>query len=635
LRAVEAHDAMIDLYERMPEVLKRLKLIREQYGFALNRLKRHTDAEKVLKAVIAEYGPSSETNGLLGRVYKDCWEKSKGTLAARGFLKQAIDSYATGFQADWRDAFPGVNAVTLMEMMDKPDPAQGRILPVVRFAASQKAKGNPDYWDYATLLELAVLGRDPDDAENQLAEALALARASWEVDSTTRNLRLVRETRTARSEDAAWIKPLEDALAAGAFDLHGDARIFFLEFLGKGGKSNKYVKFGQESGVSEREEISKLVEESFDAREAHDWSGQCATLSKPVIKEMEENPGSLGQKGCAKALGTGFNPTLLGLLMTAFVFAYGVSGLFLSFVGDLYGPRNSLAIGAGIWGIAMACMGAAGSFASMLGLRVVLGTAEGPQFALTSSLVKRWFPKEEQGRANSVWMVGSPLGSAIGFPLTIALVAAFGWRMSFYALAALNAVIIVPLILMFIRDWPAHREAEARKAEETTGSGGMKGSVAVFLKDWRFWMILLFNSMCLLYLWGLNAWLPTYLQTTKGLTIAKTGLYAAIPYAVAVVLCICIGRFSDRLLKGDVAEATEGEGEVGLVLGHGVEQVLDQSLVAVALREQADLLAQACLIRLAERLGEGAENVLGFRDRLFLVIREQRQQAFREPGQIP
>jgi hypothetical protein len=76
------------------------------------------------------------------------------------------------------------------------------------------------------------------------------------------------------------------------------------EFLGKGGKSNKYVKFGQESDVGEREEVSKLVEESFDAREARDWSGQCATLAKPVIKEMEENPGSLGVKGCAKALGT-------------------------------------------------------------------------------------------------------------------------------------------------------------------------------------------------------------------------------------------------------------------------------------------------------------------------------------------
>ena len=47
-------------------------------------------------------------------------------------------------------------------------------------------------------------------------------------------------------------------------------------------------------------------------------------------------------------------------------------------------------------------------------------------------------------------------------------------------------------------------------------------------------------------------WLPSYLQATRGLTIAKTGLFAAIPYAVAVVLCITIGRLSDRLLRGDV-----------------------------------------------------------------------------------
>jgi sugar phosphate permease len=162
-------------------------------------------------------------------------------------------------------------------------------------------------------------------------------------------------------------------------------------------------------------------------------------------------------------------------------------------------------------------------------------------------VVKRWFPREEQGRANSVWMVGSPLGSAIGFPLTIVLVAAFGWRMSFYALAALNAVIIVPLILMFIRDWPAHREAEAGKAEETTGSGGMKSSVAVFLKDWRFWMILLFNSMCLLYLWGLNAWLPTYLQTVRHFDLKSLGFFASLPFVLMFCGEILGGYISDRL----------------------------------------------------------------------------------------
>ncbi len=71
LRDVKAYDAMIALYDRMPLPLQRAKMMREQHGFALNRQGRFEEAEKVLKAVIDEFGPSSETNGLLGRIYKE------------------------------------------------------------------------------------------------------------------------------------------------------------------------------------------------------------------------------------------------------------------------------------------------------------------------------------------------------------------------------------------------------------------------------------------------------------------------------------------------------------------------------------------------------------------------------------
>jgi hypothetical protein len=164
--------------------------------------------------VIAEFGPSSETNGLLGRVYKDRWDRAKkdGLPEARALLKSAVDAYLAGFEADWRDAYPGINAVTLMEMMPKPDPRQVEILPVVRYSAARKAGNNADYWDYATLLELAVLARDADDAEEQLGEALALGRAGWELETTARNLGLIREMREGRGEDAAFIKRLEDTL---------------------------------------------------------------------------------------------------------------------------------------------------------------------------------------------------------------------------------------------------------------------------------------------------------------------------------------------------------------------------------------------------------------------------------------
>ncbi len=218
LRDVKAYDAMIKLYDRMPLPVQRAKMMREQLGFALNRVGRFEDAERVLKALIAEFGPSSETNGLLGRIYKDRWDAAKhdGRPEARALLKRAIDTYLEGFEADWRDAYPGVNAVSLMEMLNPPDVRQARILPVVRYAAAQKARKDPDYWDYATLLELAVLSRDQEDSENQLAEALAVARAAWEIESTARNLRLMREMRSARGEEVGWIKRLEDALTQHA-----------------------------------------------------------------------------------------------------------------------------------------------------------------------------------------------------------------------------------------------------------------------------------------------------------------------------------------------------------------------------------------------------------------------------------
>jgi tetratricopeptide (TPR) repeat protein len=224
LRDVKAHAAMIDLYHRMPLPLQRAKMMREQLGFALNREGRFAEAEKVLSEVIAEFGPSSETNGLLGRMYKDRWDlaKKQGLPEARALLKSAIDTYLAGFEADWRDAYPGINAVTLMEMMPKADPRQAEILPVVRYSASRKAAKNADYWDHATLLELAVLARDADDAADKLGDALAVARAGWELETTARNLGLIRGMRETRGEDAGWIKQLEDTLKERAKRLEGD-----------------------------------------------------------------------------------------------------------------------------------------------------------------------------------------------------------------------------------------------------------------------------------------------------------------------------------------------------------------------------------------------------------------------------
>lgn len=215
-RAVSDWQAMVDLAAQMPAPVARSVMVREQLGFALNRLKRRDEAEQVLRELIAERGPGSETNGILGRVYKDRWDEARkagDVFSAAGWLTRAIDAYLQGFEADWRDAYPGINAVTLMELKSPPDLRRLELLPVVSYAVKRRiAKGTPDYWDHATLLELAVLAKDEAAAMQAAGDALAAVREAWEPETTARNLALIREARAARGEAPAWATAIEDAL---------------------------------------------------------------------------------------------------------------------------------------------------------------------------------------------------------------------------------------------------------------------------------------------------------------------------------------------------------------------------------------------------------------------------------------
>lgn len=215
-RAVENWQSMVDLTKNMTSLVADSILVQEQLGFALNRLELHDEAEKVLTDVISKHGASSETNGILGRVYKDIWQKNleagNDTLA-NAYLKKAIDTYLLGFEADWRDAYPGVNAVTLMEMSDPIDERQKDIIPVVRYSVKRRlATKHPDYWDYATLLELEVLSSNKKEAMDLLEKAITEVREKWEPKSTVRNLRLIRQSREKRGEPVDWIVDIEEEL---------------------------------------------------------------------------------------------------------------------------------------------------------------------------------------------------------------------------------------------------------------------------------------------------------------------------------------------------------------------------------------------------------------------------------------
>jgi tetratricopeptide (TPR) repeat protein len=215
-RDVKGWPQMISLVKKMSAALSNTVMVQEQLGLALNRNGQGEDAERVILDLLKEKGPSSETYGILGRIYKDRWDisnKKGDVLLASGLLDQSIDAYVKGFESDWRDAYPGINAVTLMEIRDPPDIRRLKMIPVVEYSVERRiSTGIPDYWDYATLVELAVLARNKESAMENAKRALASLRAPWEAETTLGNLRLISQARRQRQEQPdEWPQQIEQA----------------------------------------------------------------------------------------------------------------------------------------------------------------------------------------------------------------------------------------------------------------------------------------------------------------------------------------------------------------------------------------------------------------------------------------
>ena len=219
-RNIEAFDEMLGFIRQLPRYVFETVMVQEQFAFVLNRIaskKKPVDevmikeAEKALRKLETEGKASSESYGIWGRVYKDKFErayKANKTSEAKVHLKKALEYYKKGFESDPRDAYPRVNYVTCLELLGENEKAL-RLVPAVEYAVKSKMKRKePDYWDYATLLELAVIENNCDDAEEFFYEAKPLATESWMFGTTRGNLKKIINFRKERKEDTSEVEKI-------------------------------------------------------------------------------------------------------------------------------------------------------------------------------------------------------------------------------------------------------------------------------------------------------------------------------------------------------------------------------------------------------------------------------------------
>jgi MFS family permease len=281
------------------------------------------------------------------------------------------------------------------------------------------------------------------------------------------------------------------------------------------------------------------------------------TLALVTINYMDRS--ALGVVAQAVRGEFSLSPIQMGYLFSSFLWTYVICLLPIGILLDRFTARNINAIGITFWSLAMMATAGVWSFATLIVARMVMGAGEATSIPSCGRIVREWMPAQERGAANAFWSAGSFLGPAIGAIITASITAAWGWRAAFVILGALGFVWLACNLIWFDRpekvSWLGEDERKKIVSERSAGTPdevGIQGNPAVIaelLRSPSMWGTMIAQAAGIYTLYLLLFWLPSYLQDTKHLTIMKTGLYTAVPWAIAVPVSIVLGIVSDRLLK--------------------------------------------------------------------------------------
>jgi ACS family glucarate transporter-like MFS transporter len=241
-------------------------------------------------------------------------------------------------------------------------------------------------------------------------------------------------------------------------------------------------------------------------------------------------------------------------ILTAFHWAYAICSIPAGIFTAWAGARVALLIANAAWSVFTLAIPFAGTAASLTGLRFALGGFQAVDMPASVTAFRHWFPLSERARANAALLAGVYLGPIVGAPLTVWLVAGFGWRAAFILFGALGIVSALAWWALF-RDQPAAHPAvsDQERALIVAGQGDVaardKASLWRLVARRAFWTIG-FQGLCTGVVMGFfNTWMPTYLMQARGVALKSLGFFSSLPWMILLLVVIVASVSEDLILK--------------------------------------------------------------------------------------
>ena len=225
----------------------------------------------------------------------------------------------------------------------------------------------------------------------------------------------------------------------------------------------------------------------------------------------------------------GLSDASLSLLLGSTLAATALGGILFGYLADRFGRKTVLS-----WTILIYSLGAFGCGFSrsawwLLAFRIITGLGVGGEWATGQTLVGESFPARMRARYAAVMQTGAPLGialaSIVGGFVEPGFVRAFGedwgWRGCFFL-----SVVPALLVVVIRRSMP---ESDVWVERHRRSQPAEPGRLTLLLGDPRLRRLFALGLVLALTdmsaYWFTYTWLPKYLYTNLGFSMARSGLW--------------------------------------------------------------------------------------------------------------
>lgn len=245
----------------------------------------------------------------------------------------------------------------------------------------------------------------------------------------------------------------------------------------------------------------------------------------------------------------GLSAIQMGWAFSAFTWAYAIFEVPGGWLGDTLGARRVLTRVVLWWSLFTAATGWVWNLTSLMVTRALFGAGEAGAFPNLTRAFATWLPPAERERAQAILWMSARWGGAFT-PLLVALILdVVSWRRAFEIFGVMG-VAWAWWFYSWYRDdprtHPGVNAAELAIIPTAEATAPVHGAT-----PWRrivttpSVLLLWTQYLCFAYGWWFYVtWLPTYLQSARGLDPKRGAILASLPLLFGGVGCLVSSRLS-------------------------------------------------------------------------------------------